>query len=126
MLTTIATALVPVFFVLGLGYFAGWKKIVDNQKVNSLNTLLMTFALPLSLFIAMAQTPADRLSSGFSLGLVLTLSMLVNFGITAFFNRCVFSKSVNEAAVQSLNVALPNYAAIGLPLLGSVIGPESS
>jgi malonate transporter len=126
MLTTIATALVPVFFVMGLGYFAGWKKIVDNQHVNSLNALLMTFALPLSLFLAMAQTPANRLSSGFSLGLILTLSMLVLFGITAFLNRRVFRSNVSETAVQALNVALPNYAAVGLPLLGAVIGPESA
>ncbi|MEJ0091669.1 MAG: AEC family transporter [Limisphaerales bacterium] len=126
MLTTITSALVPVFFVMGLGHFAGRKKIVENQHVNSLNTLVMTFALPLSLFIAMAQTPATRLASGAILGLVLTLSMLVLFVITYFLNRHVFGKSSSETAIQSLNVSLPNYASVGLPLLGAVIGPESA
>ena len=126
MLTTIATALVPVFFVMGLGYFAGWKKIVDNQHVNSLNALLMTFALPFSLFIALAQTPANRLSSGFSLGLVLILSMLIIYAITILLNRRLFRKSMGEAAVQSLNVAFPNLAGVGLPLLGTLFGREGS
>jgi malonate transporter len=126
MLTTITIALVPVFFVMGLGYFAGKKKIVDNLHVNSLNALLMTFALPMSLFVAMAQTPANRLSSGAILGLVLTLSMLVLFAITDFLNHRVFGRNPSESAVQALNVALPNYASVGLPLLGSVIGPEAS
>ena len=42
----IAEALVPVFFVMFLGYFAGARRIIDNQHVASLNALLMTFALP--------------------------------------------------------------------------------
>lgn len=126
MLNTIATALVPVFFVMGLGYFAGWKKIVDNQHVNSLNALLMTFALPFSLFIALAQTPANRLSSGLSLGLVLILSMLIIYAITILLNRRLFRKSMGEAAVQSLNVAFPNLAGVGLPLLGTLFGREGS
>jgi malonate transporter and related proteins len=126
MLTTVTTALVPVFFVMGLGYFAGRKKIVDNLHVNSLNALLMTFALPMSLFIAMAQTPASRLASGISLGFVMVTSMLVIFGITTFLNRRVFGKTIGETSVQSLNVSLPNLAGVGLPLLGSLFGSGSS
>ena len=126
MLNIITAALVPAFFVMGLGYFAGKKKILDNLHVHSLNALLMTFALPMSLFIAMAQAPANRLAAGLSLGLVLTLSMLVIFGITAFLNRQVFRRNVSETAVQALNVSLPNYAAMGLPLLGAIIGPDSA
>jgi malonate transporter and related proteins len=87
MLSVIATALVPAFFVMSLGYFAGKEKIVDNRHVQSLNALLMTFALPLSLFIAMAETPASRLSSGFSLGLILTSSMLIIFGASIIVSR---------------------------------------
>ena len=48
----IAEALVPVFFVMFLGYFAGARRIIDNQHVASLNVVLMTFALPVALFVA--------------------------------------------------------------------------
>ncbi len=126
MLSIIATALVPAFFVMGLGYFAGKEQIVDNKHVQSLNALLMTFALPFSLFIAMAETPARRLASGFSLGLVLTISMLILFAASVFINRSIFKRNVGETAVQALNTALPNYAAMGLPLLGAVVGPGSA
>ena len=126
MLSIIATALVPALFVMGLGYFAGKEKIVDALNVQSLNALLMTFALPLSLFITMAETPASRLSSGFSLGLILTVSMLILFAASVYINRRIFHRNVSEAAVQSINAALPNYAAMGLPLLGAVFGPGSA
>jgi len=126
MVTTISNALVPVFFVMVLGYFAGRKKIVDNLNVQSLNSVVMKFALPISLFVAMAQTPAKRLSASMSLGLVLTLGMFVTYAVTSLLNRRVFGKSPSETAVQALNVGFPNNAAIGLPLLGAVVGPEGS
>jgi malonate transporter len=51
-------ALVPIFGVMGLGYFAGWIRDVDNRHVSELNALVMDFALPASLFVAMATTPS--------------------------------------------------------------------
>ena len=56
MVLMIAEALVPVFFVMFLGYSAGARRIIDNQHVASLNVLLMTFALPAALFVGVAQT----------------------------------------------------------------------
>jgi hypothetical protein len=38
-------ALVPIFAVMGLGYFAGWIRDVDNRHVSELNALVMDFAL---------------------------------------------------------------------------------
>ena len=51
-------ALVPIFAVMGLGYFAGWIRDVDNRHVSELNALVMDFAVPASLFVAMRQLPA--------------------------------------------------------------------
>ncbi|MBV8421009.1 MAG: AEC family transporter, partial [Hyphomicrobiales bacterium] len=56
-------ALVPIFAVMGLGYFAGWIRDVDNHHVSQLNALVMDFALPASLFVAMATTPSRVLLS---------------------------------------------------------------
>lgn len=47
----IAEALVPIFFVMFLGYFAGARRIIDNQQVASLIVLLLTFAVPVSAFV---------------------------------------------------------------------------
>jgi hypothetical protein len=38
-------ALVPIFAVMGLGYFAGWIRDVDNRHVAELNVPVMDFAL---------------------------------------------------------------------------------
>ena len=67
----IAEALVPVFFVMFLGYFAGARRIIDNQHVASLNVLLMTFVLPAALFVGVAQTSRSGLEETESFSLCL-------------------------------------------------------
>ena len=52
----ILDSIVPVFFVMALGYLAGWTRDIDNHHVAELNALVMDFALPASLFVVMVQT----------------------------------------------------------------------
>src|SRR6202047_4445358 len=103
----IAEALVPVFFVMFLGYFAGARRIIDNQHVASLNVLLMTFVLPAALFVGLAQTSRSGLEENGKLVLVLVISMLVIFGITFALNHYVFRLSPGENAVQVIECRLP-------------------
>ncbi len=124
MLSIILNALVPIFFVLILGYFAGRFKRVDNQRVAELNTLVMEYALPCSLFAATFRTPREALISQWPMVVVLGVGMLVIYGITYFLQRRVFKLGTQESAVQTLNVALPNYASAGLPLIAAVFGPS--
>jgi len=57
----ILDSIVPVFFVMALGYLAGWTRDIDNHHVAELNALVMDFALPASLFVAMVQMPRAQL-----------------------------------------------------------------
>src|SRR5258707_738135 len=83
----IAEALMPIFFVMFLGYFAGARRIVDNQHVASLIVLLMTFAVPVAAFVGVAQTSRSGLVENGKLFFVLVISMLVIFGITFALNH---------------------------------------
>ena len=57
---------------------------------------------------------------------VLTLAMWIAYAAIYFLCIKVFHKSPQDAAVLTLTVALPNYAALGLPILGSVLGENAS
>jgi malonate transporter and related proteins len=122
----IAEALVPIFFVMSLGYFAGARRIINNRHVASLIVLLLTFAVPVAAFVGIAQTSRGGLEENGKLVFVLVISMLVIFGITFALNHYVFRLSPGENAVQSLSVGFPNFPAVGLPLLGSLMGPGST
>ena len=122
----IAEALVPVFFVIFLGYLTGARRLIDNQHLASLNVLLLTFAVPVGAFVSVAQTSRSGLEESGKLVFVLVISMLVIFGMTFALNHYVFRLSPGENAVQSLSVGFPNFPAVGLPLLGSLMGPGSA
>ena len=89
----IAEALVPIFFVIFLGYFAGARRIIDNQNLANLNVLLVTYAAPTAPFVGVAQISRSGLEENGKLVLVLVISMLVIFGITFALNHCVFRLS---------------------------------
>jgi len=126
MVNIILSSLVPVFFVMALGYLAGWVRDMDNQHVAELNALVMDFALPAALFVAMVQTPRILLLQQSTLLFVLALSMLVIYGLIFGLQKSLFKLDTPQAAVQSLTVAFPNLASAGLPLVGSVFGARNT
>lgn len=119
-------ALAPIFIIMLLGFWAGKAKMVDNKNVSLLNIFVMDFALPAALFSATVQTPWSGIVAQMPLIVVLTLAMWIAYAVLYFVATKIFNKSPQDAAVLTLTVALPNYAALGLPILGSVVGEGSA
>ena len=115
-------SIVPVFFVMALGYLAGWTRDIDNHHVAELTALVMDFAVPASLFVATVQTPRTLLLRQGNLMAVLAISMLLIYGLVFLLQRSLFKLDTRQAAVGSLTVAFPNLASAGLPLMSSVFG----
>lgn len=123
MASVILLALAPVFFVLALGYAAGRFGIVENHHVDGFNKLVMSFALPASLFVAMASAPRSEMVAEAPLALLLGLAMLVLFAAWYAIARIVLKLGRADASLQALTIAFPNLAGVGLPIAGSVLGP---
>ncbi|MDQ1213228.1 AEC family transporter [Pantoea anthophila] len=126
MIYIIVHALAPIFVIMLLGFWAGKSGIVNNKDVSLLNIFVMDFALPAALFSATVQTPWSGIVAQSPLIVVLTGAMWITYAAIYFLATGVFKKSPQDAAVLTLTVALPNYAALGLPILGSVLGEGSS
>jgi malonate transporter len=122
MITLLLNSLVPIFAVMGLGYFAGRSGYVDNHHVLQLNVLVMDFALPASLFVATASTSRIGLIEEWPLLVVLVVSTLALYALCYWMQRRLFGLGSSEASGQTLTIALPNYAA-ALPLIAPVLGP---
>jgi malonate transporter and related proteins len=126
MIDILLNALVPIFAIMALGYLAGWIRDIDNQHVAELNALVMDFALPASLFVATASRSRTVLLAQWPLLVVLTISMLALYALCYWMQRRLFGLGSSEASVQALNIALPNYAAAGLPLIAAVFGAANT
>src|SRR5438093_12684217 len=79
MTLTVLTVLLPVFFVLGLGYFAGRAKKFDADQVAGLNDLVLDYAFPAMMFVATVKTPRDELLSAGSYALALLVAIVGQF-----------------------------------------------
>jgi len=72
------------------------------------------------------QTAWPGIVAQWPLIVVLTGAMWITYAAIYFLATKVFKKSPQDAAVLTLTVALPNYAALGLPILGSVLGENAT
>lgn len=124
MLNTILDALVPVFFGIALGYLGGWTRDLDNKHVGELNTLVMDFAVPASIFATVVQASRPELFGQLPLAALLSGSMLVLFAATYAMARRAYGFGSPEASLQALTTSLPNYASAGLPLIAALLGPK--
>ena len=125
MTKVLADALVPIFAGLLVGYFAGLWRRMDNQNVRTLITFVMTFAVPCSLFMSIAQTPRAELREQAGAALVLTIVYVVLYALTFLWARSSQKLGTSESADLALTVSFPNSAAVGLALLAPVFGPRS-
>jgi malonate transporter and related proteins len=119
----IVMALVPVFFVLLLGFFAGRFRIVDSHHVDGLNALVMNFALPASLFAATASASRSQMIAQAPLFLAFGLTMLLLYVAWYWSARSFSGVSRSDASLQALTIGFPNLAGVGLPVLSATLGP---
>ncbi|HEX4276968.1 MAG TPA: AEC family transporter [Bryobacteraceae bacterium] len=126
MINILAFALIPIFFGLMLGYFAGLRGFVDNRDVHSLVRFVMNFALPCSLFLGIARTDPRMLRNQGGLIVVLGVVYLALFFVTLLLERRMFGASAADSAVLALTLAFPNATAVGIPLLDALYGPSAA
>jgi predicted permease len=125
MAETLAIALVPIFFGLLLGYFAGASKIIDNVNLRTLMSFVMNFALPCALFLSIVKVPRAVLWSHGQTVWILAVVYLLIFAATYFYGRRLPGTTPQDASVLAMTVGFPNLTAVGIPLLDAVYGPQT-
>jgi malonate transporter len=122
----LADALVPIFAGLLLGYLAGRFRVMDNQSVRTMTAFVMSIAVPAALFLAIARTPRGVLREQLPTAILLAVVFVILYAISFAWTRFGVGMSPSESSVVALTLSFPNSAAVGLPLLASVFGPQST
>ncbi|MBT2794275.1 AEC family transporter [Paraburkholderia strydomiana] len=123
MLNTILNGLLPVAFVIVLGWLSARIGLLKHDDADVLATLVIRFALPFALFEGAVKTPPDKLHNvGFAL--CLTLGLMGTYFIALGVGRFVFRHDLRTATIQALVCAFPDMAYFGAPILAAVFGPE--
>src|SRR5213594_1168162 len=125
MTLTALTVLLPVFFVLALGYFAGRAKKFDPDQIAGLNELVLDYALPAMLFVATVKTPRERLLSEGAYALALLIAIVGLFLVVVLVSTRVLHHSLGEAALQANLASYPSVAFFGPPIFQGLFGASS-
>jgi len=119
-------ALVPVFFVLALGYFAGKRNAFDADQSAGLSKLALSFALPASLFVSMTEIRKELLLEQGRLVLALVIAHPVLFLLAWILLRQVRSLRGTASIIYALALATSATPIFGFavlePLLGATAG----
>lgn len=118
--------LVPVFFVLALGYFAGKRNAFDSSAVAGLSKFATSFALPASLFVGMMNIGRDLLLQQGRLFLALILAHLGLFVVACMVLRKINSLRGTPSIIYSLILATSGTPVFGLAVLEPVHAATSA
>lgn len=119
-------ALVPVFFVLALGFFAGKRNSFDADQAAGLSKLAVSFALPASLFVGMTDIPKDLLLQQGRLVLALILSHAGLFLVAWGCFRLTKISGSTAAIIYALMLSTSATPVFGLAVLQPLLGRTSS
>jgi malonate transporter and related proteins len=119
-------ALLPVFFVLALGYLAGRRNQFDADQAAGLSKLALGFALPASLFVGMTEIPRELLLQQGRLVLALILAHVGLFLVAWFFLRRLKTLQGAASIVCALMLATSATPVFGIAVLQPLLGDTSA
>ena len=121
MFDLILQGIIPVIFVIALGFYSGRRKIVSQEGARSLSTFVVQFAYPCTLFVATFGFTSKQLENGPYIAMLI-LSIMIPFAIAVVVGKRIFKQSLDEAGLFACNCGFPSTAVFGLPILKSVFG----
>src|SRR5689334_15424056 len=122
MLSVLTLALAPTFFVMLLGYGAGRTGHINNMHVTELNIVVISYCLPAALFVATASAKWSDLTAQWPILLSLGIAMMGIYFLWYAYQRLARKQNSSEAALQSLAVGQPNFAAAAFPVITALFG----
>ena len=123
MFNLILNALVPVAFVVLLGFYAGRSRVINADGAKSLSTVVVNFALPCILFVSIfGFSPKQFENTDYVLTLL--IGICLPFFIALFLAIRVWKKPVGEGSLFASNSGFPDMAYFGLPVVLTVFGQQ--
>jgi len=122
----LVSALLPVFFVLALGYVAGKRNAFDADQAAGLSKLALTFALPASLFVSMTHIAKHLLLEQGRLVLALILAHTGLFLAAWLVFRLIKPLSGTPSIIYALMLATSATPVFGLAVLEPILGTAAA
>lgn len=123
MFNLILNALVPVAFVVLLGFYAGRSRVINADGAKSLSTVVVNFALPCVLFVSIFSFSPKQFEN-IDYVLTLLIGICLPFFVALFIAMFVWKKPAGEGSLFASNSGFPDMAYFGLPVVLTVLGQQ--
>jgi malonate transporter len=117
-------SLIPLAFVIILGWFAGWRNIIDARHSSSLATYVMSFSFPCLLFAKTATTSLQHLFN-YRFIAALSIGLLGMYLVLYLVNRYLRRMSLSHSCQTAFVSSFPDMAFMGIPIFLVLFGEES-
>ena len=123
-MTALLDVILPVFLILGFGYVAAWRGIVNEAAVDGVMKFAQNFAVPCLLF---------RSISRLDLGAAYDPGLMISFyagsfgaaGLAYAGARLIFGRTPTDALAIAFVASFSNTLLLGLPITERAYGPEA-
>jgi len=119
-------ALVPVFFVLALGYLAGKRRSFDEDQAAGLSKLALGYALPASLFVSMTDIQRPLLLQQGNVVAALLIAHVGLFVVSWFLLDRLPKFHGTASVICALFVSTSATPVFGIAVLKPLLGPTSA
>ncbi|KAA0015938.1 AEC family transporter [Salinicola corii] len=122
---TILGAIIPIFILLGIGYLAVLKRVVDKAHIQGMGRYVINIALPALVIQALLERP---LGDVFNVPYLLTYGLGSGLAFAAMFAWVTWrsDQPLERRAMYALGTSASNSGFIGYPVAVLVIGPTAS
>lgn len=122
------TVVIPIIFVLVFGYVVGRRQGFGSGPgpLKTMNKLVLSYALPSSLFAGTVIVSRQQLIHDLSTLLVMLVTMIGGFLAVFLVARYLLKRTIITACLQALAVSMPAGPFYGPALLSPVYGAGSS
>ncbi|HUU66246.1 MAG TPA: AEC family transporter [Methyloceanibacter sp.] len=124
MLEKILGALLPAVITILLGYFAARHHDFEQAEVPTLNKMVMSYALPLSLFVGVVSAGRAELLADLPLVAFLAAAFVGMYVVILLLGVFGLRQSPGLSALRALTAAAPSTAFVGTPVLGYLYGDK--
>ncbi|MFP7495125.1 AEC family transporter [Terribacillus saccharophilus] len=117
--------LIPIFFVILLGFIAGNRGIFNKETSKGINTLVTKIALPAHLFVGVTTTSRETIFDKASFLGALVIGVIGFFVVVLLVTKWTSKYNFVQSTMFSLNSTQPTFAFMGIPVMGSLFGAET-
>ncbi|MCG9554771.1 AEC family transporter [Vibrio sp. Isolate31] len=120
----VISTILPVFFVIGLGYIATKWRVIPENSHKSFAAFVFNFGLPAAIFSALSTKSLSEIWN-VNYIVVYTVGSLSTFFLIAIASLAVLRKSATESVILGLGSSFSNSLLIGFPIIYFLFGSQA-